>query len=887
MNNITTYARIKDHISEILKKKVMPLSEDDINSVSDEFRKNLDTIGYEMMGSLLGVILHQQLIDEDWRRMKKELEEEFDVKLSPGILLNGNQSYRIDKTWWTGIEKQRNTLFFWNRYKKFISRNLPPDVVKTLDEDTDVVMNSIENPQVDNFNIHGMVVGHVQSGKTGNYTGLICKAADAGYKFIVVIAGGMNNLRNQTQERINEGFVGRTEGVQVGVGKGSAEVSNTPQSLTLVSRDFNSRDADNAAQNINFEIINVPILMVIKKNASTLENVIKWLGKQYKNKISEHSILIIDDEADYASINTKKEEEPTSINRKIREILSFFSKASYVAYTATPYANIFIDHKVQDDELGKDLFPKDFIYALEAPTNYYGARKVFLDSEDNHLDFITEYETIPLKHKKDFEFEDLPGKMIEAIECFIINIAIRNLRGYAHSHNSMLIHSTRFTKVHKAIAVKVEEFKDEIKREFELFGKKGYADEQSSLISDLHRLYEVKYDNNEFSWDIVFLKIKEIIDTVIVREIHSQTKVGLEYRNDTVTNVIAIGGTSLSRGYTLEGLSVSYFLRNTIFYDTLMQMGRWFGYRSGYEDLCKIYMTPTKASHFRDIIEATEDLMEDFKLMADSGRTPNDFGLAIRENPNSGLQITARNKQNNVKEYYHSMRLDGKAKETSIVSFNKTDVLQNLDVLQKLVFSLGDVKLEHGGYVWHDIAKEKVVGFLNDFKVFNSDPLGIFSRMPIAFVKKFAFERNTNWDIALYNGSGKVFNIEGSSISIKKEKRSLIAKEDGSFEFANRNISSGNAESIALDIETRNAHQSKRTEIRRLMKRPLLMLHIIEPEIKDSKIDASDIPNELATFGVSFPGSVNSIEETVKLKINTVYYESLLKEIEEDSIYDD
>ena len=125
------------------------------------------------------------------------------------------------------------------------------------------------------------------------------------------------------------------------------------------------------------------------------------------------------------------------------------------------------------------------------------------------------------------------------------------------------------------------------------------------------------------------------------------------------TNAIVIGGTSLSRGYTLEGLSVSYFLRNTVFYDTLMQMGRWFGYRQGYEDLCKIFLPESSIDSFAQIIEATEDLIDDLKRMAKAKMTPYDFGLAVKHHPDSGLQVTARNKQKNAKDIYFDMKLDG------------------------------------------------------------------------------------------------------------------------------------------------------------------------------------------------------------------------------------
>jgi hypothetical protein len=262
-----------------------------------------------------------------------------------GILIQGEEQQQRDTTWWSNKEKIKSENYYWERYRAYIEGFFPPEVAAAMDEDTDRVMNNIGNPKLDKFYHKGMVVGHVQAGKTGNYAGLICKAADSGYKFIVVIAGGTNNLRDQTQQRLNESFVGQDKGTQVGAGIGNAVSELLPVCLTTTERDFNKQDADKNSHSINFGNINTPILIVIKKHPSSLNNVIKWLRNQYKNKIADHAMLIIDDESDYASINYKDKDDPTVINKRIRELLTLFSKGSYVAYTATPYANIFIDHE--------------------------------------------------------------------------------------------------------------------------------------------------------------------------------------------------------------------------------------------------------------------------------------------------------------------------------------------------------------------------------------------------------------------------------------------------------------------------------------------------------------------------------------------------------------
>jgi len=812
------------------------------------------------------------LENDDFLRMKREFEKDFNVKMEEGILIQGDDQQLRDTTWWTGKVQQDSKNYYWNRYKQYLKKSLPDEVIRTIDIDTDIVMNNIENPEEDDFNRYGMVVGHVQSGKTANYSSLICKAADAGYKFIVVIAGGINNLRNQTQERINESFVGYDKGRQVGVGIGDAPLDKLPKSLTTTERDFDIKDADRNSQGTNFETNTTPILLVIKKNTRTLDNVLEWLEKVYnKNRISNHAMLMIDDESDYASINTKEEEEPTAINKKLRKLLGLFHKSAYVAYTATPYANIFIDHEAGHEDLGRDLFPKDFIYALNAPNNYFGARKIFLDEDRKYLVSIDDYfEDIPPNHKKDFKLPVIPLSLYDAIRVFILNIAIRNLRGQDNKHNSMLIHATRFTDVHKKFALHIEDYVEKIKADIGAYGKLENTMMYSSLIEDLKETFELRYFDIEFSWKQILNIICNTVHSVVIREVHQKTSVPLEYRKDRPTNAIVIGGTSLSRGYTLEGLSVSYFLRNTVFYDTLMQMGRWFGYRIGYEDICKIYMPETMIDNFGRIIEATEDLIKDFELMSDAKQTPNDFGLAVKQHPDSALQVTARNKQKNIQEFIFNMRLDGQGKETGWLSSDEQHKKDNLISIENIVRDLENQynnKFIGSNILWTDINKSLILDFLDSFQVYQKDALGISARMPILFVKKYVQTRDTNWDVALYSGDGNNDSIHG--VSFNREGRKVMLKNDY-IEIQNRQVSSGTSESIALEPKIRKELGSNRKEIRKKIKNPLLMLHILETS-EDER---------LAAFGVSFPGDVLSKSETINLKINTVYYKNLLEDME-------
>ena len=877
MNN---YQKIKNFIFTKLQEKQGEKGILDTLNIDDEIKNIKILLSIPDASKALFGDINIILTNDDYVRIKKELEIHFDVKMEEGILIQGEEQQNRDTTWWTGESKQKVNTFYWSRYKKYIKTSLPDDVVKTIDTDTDIVMNNIENPDIEHFNRYGMVVGHVQSGKTANYAALICKAADAGYKFIVVIAGGINNLRNQTQERINESFIGRdNNGNQIGAGKGNASLAKLPISLTTVERDFNKQDADRNSQGSNFDNTSTPIVLVIKKNTSTLKNVIKWLESQYKNKIDKHSMLMIDDESDYASINTRDEEDPTAINIRLRKLLSLFNKSCYVAYTATPYANIFIDHEAGHTEVGRDLFPKDFIYSLDAPSNYFGARKIFLDTEQKHLVSIDDYlDDIPAKHKKDFPLLSIPESLFEAMRVFILNIAIRFLRNEETKHNSMLIHATRFTLVHQKFALHAESFIEKLKIDIDAYSKLPNATELSNLINEMKDTFDKRNDiENKPDWKNILEILPDVLATVVIREVHQKTSVPLEYKKGRVTNVIVVGGTSVSRGYTLEGLSVSYFLRNTVFYDTLMQMGRWFGYRTNYEDLCKVYMSETMIDNFARIIEATEDLIKDFKLMSEAKKTPNDFGLAVQQHPDSALQVTARNKQKNVQEFIFNMNLNGQAKETSWLSFDEDTKSSNLKAIQNITIALNDNNTFYNignNILWKDVDREHILEFINSFQVYQTDALGITARMPIAFVKKYVETRELKWDVALYSGRGEADEIGG--IPFKREVRKAILKSDY-IEIQNRQVSTGNSESIALDVEMRKELGSDRRKIRQKLKNPLLMLHILDTPEDD----------RLAAFGISFPGSILSKGETVKLKINTVYYKNLLEELTLEAESDD
>jgi hypothetical protein len=455
----------------------------------------------------------------------------------------------------------------------------------------------------------------------------------------------------------------------------------------------------------------------------------------------------------------------------------------------------------------------------------------------------------------------------------------------------MLVHATRFTNMHQKVSVFVYDYVTKLQKDLESYGKLSMELRPKCLIDDLEETYKEQYQTLEFSWEEVLRKIVEISESIMVREVHNDSKLPVEYSEEIPINAIVIGGTSLSRGYTLEGLSVSYFLRNTVYYDTLMQMGRWFGYRNGYEDLCYVYMPEKIAQNFATIIEATEDLVEELNRMARLKKTPNDFGLAVKFHPDTGLQVTAKNKLKNSLDTTIEMKLDGTAKETSWLLKDDSINEENLKSINSTIQSLfknpeiGYEKVKNH-YLWRNVDKGVVLQFLNSFKVFSSDPFGISSRMPIKFILEYAQRQDTKWDIALYSGGEERPYNEIDGIFINKEERQILIKNDY-YEIVNRQVSSGDAETVSLESDSlRKKFRNKRKEARGEMKNPLLMLHVIDGKImvprhgiktvkgveKEGTFNfptGEEVEN-LAAFGVSFPDKPGDFSRVVRLKLNTV-----------------
>ena len=703
---------------------------------------------------------------------------------------------------------------YWQRYQGYLERKMSATAVEALDRSTDKILELLEDPNREGaWDRRGLVVGHVQSGKTGNYSGLVCKAADAGYKIIIVLAGLHNNLRSQTQIRMEESFLGYETssdgelGQPIGVGEIDSDAKIQPNCATNRSNtgDFNTK----VARHLAISPEQRPWLFVVKKNKTVLERLLKWIrahvadandaasGRRF---VSNLPLLLIDDESDHASVDTGEQlfntdglpdddHQPKAINSRIRKILHSFAKSAYVGYTATPFANIFIHRRNETTDEGPDLFPQSFIINLAAPSNYVGPARVFgLNSPDGRTGGLPLTRDIadhvsqdglggwmPPKHDKEHVplyqgLDMVPPSLREAICSFVLACAARICRGQGLEHSSMLIHVTRYNLVQKEVHRQVEEIVKRMKQRI------TRSVDHEEVLAELHALWD-----NDFlptceeitaslpeeechpvtpTWEEVLVVLPDVLTDIAIKMINGTAKDALDYAEHQTKGlkVIAIGGDKLARGLTLEGLCVSYFVRTSKMYDTLMQMGRWFGYRPGYIDLCRLYTTAELIEWFGHIADASEELREEFDAMVESGGTPKDYGLKVQSHPI--LMVTSPLKMRSAETLLLSY--SGSLVQTVAMYRDPAMLRRNLDATNRLLTSMGE-PFERGvsrtrdanpdewkrSFLWNEVGANLITDFLTSYST-HPKASRANSAVLAEFVDKMvAAGELTSWTVAL------------------------------------------------------------------------------------------------------------------------------------------
>jgi hypothetical protein len=728
-----------------------------------------------------------------------------DTRMGAGVSLVDDEADHDDE--WA--RKRDIPPIYSDAYEAFLKQDgWHPTMVRSLSDVCGRILGHLQDPTGDgSWNRRGLVIGHVQSGKTANYTGVIAKAADAGYKLIVVSAGIHSNLRRQTQERIDEAFVGRSSDPEnrVAIGVGLNAGYPHPATLTTIHSDFNKKTAE-AGWKIND--FSKPIIIVIKKNVRTLSSLFKWLKELNARKdgrIGDVPMLFIDDEADNASINTNKDDiNPTRTNAMVRRILGLFTKSCYVGYTATPFANIFINPDAYDDDVREELFPKHFIYSLDPPNSYFGPHKVFVDeaSSERIVRQIDDCEAyLPSAHKNGDTVPELPPSLYTALDEFIVARAIRNLRGQTGKHCSMLINVSRFVSIQK----QVRDFISERQNRIMLAVKANYAMPVPTTESDEHmrRLKEAfdrEFPGCGFTWPEIRSALFATFDHMRIYVVNSKSDEVLDYRKYEKDGVgltaIAIGGLSLSRGLTVEGLTTSYMYRNTRMYDTLLQMGRWFGYRPNFEDLCRVHLSRDSISWYRYISKATEELREQIARMRRANMTPAQFGLYVESHPDA-LLVTAANKMRSGQQITVSQSFSGQLKESSKVPIADEINAENEKLIQEFWRTGFDGTLTPTGKGWavNGVEHEVIQDFLGRFRVHKD--FAPLKGAILAYLDRIR-ERHPKVDVLLVSLKGGGENEAEFRLGTQERDASPKRIKDGGWRLSSYRVASRGDEKLGL-----------------------------------------------------------------------------------------
>ena len=636
--------------------------------------------------------------------------------------------------------------------------HLPQSALDELERSTEKLARIVGSNEVER--LHGLVIGYVQSGKTAHYTGMIARAIDAGYSAVIVLSGILNDLRTQTQERLTKDLVGWHKETGAGIPPeaciptlGGRPVIEVQTSLT---KDFNTTSKHEIAERfVQARQQGKVILMVVKKNVTVLEHLKDGL-KACGPELDHHRLLLIDDEADHATVNTggsgsdvadaaahegyveeegdselDTESNPSRTNEVLRKILNHFPRFTYIGYTATPFANVLIEPESNSDaSLGPTLYPRDFIHNMKRPSTYYGPTEFFgtLDQPETETEavcFVSDEEVASLAGLDDAAedlAEDRFPSLAQALDDFLLTGLAREIRNECGMstgrHHTMLIHVSRLNVDQAALAEKVGHLVNSLAMSFE-WGVDADVEER------LRRRWQTEFAPRATavpSWDQIHEKLRDSSrdwnGLISIQTINSQNSEERLVFGEQPSWTVAIGGNKLSRGLTLEGLCISYFVRRTRMYDSLMQMGRWFGYRPNYGDLVRVHTTPELMEWFRWVILAEEQVRMDVARYAMTGATPLDLAVRIPLHPERALRPTSSLKMKQAR--VSVLEWTGRTAQSIRLPVDDPHALrENVAALTEFVIRLStpDVEASQRMESWGSVSSELVAQLLESLKL--------------------------------------------------------------------------------------------------------------------------------------------------------------------------
>ncbi|WP_346712729.1 Z1 domain-containing protein [Mediterranea massiliensis] len=677
----------------------------------------------------------------------------------------------------------------WQCYKRLLLRNkgFKEEVVNVMEDANIKILHQLSGNTRESGAIKGLVIGNVQSGKTANMAALMAMAADNGWNMFIVLSGMMENLRVQTLKRLVEDLNSRNCNM-------NWEAIDNPQPIEQYGKRLIDKNFTKESK--------MRFLAVCLKNSSRLSNLIDWLNSDLNSR-KDIRLLIIDDEADQASINTATQDQRTAINRLILNLINNrnsrgqqacckFQAVNYVGYTATPYANV-----LNEAPGPESLYPSNFIATLSVSDEYFGPQQIFgYESDDDDstsfpgLDIvrlIPDNDIININNIQRGTINDIPNSLTDAICWFLCGVAYMRYVGY-RKPISMLIHTSRKTESHSNMGNAIKHFfnsqrKEDIieacsniwASETNRFSRTNFMTQYYNyanisnindypefeelrqcligLLSSGLTQIEVNSDNNQ-------IKYKTGIHLCIDNSDKNNDNSRLIYPNENeMPNVapvfLIIGGNTLSRGLTIEGLICTYFLRPAGCADTLMQMGRWFGYRKGYELIPRIWLSRRVRDQFRFISEMDQKLRNEIKFMAGIGQNPSECGPKIMASPSTNfLKIVSDNKMQGAVGATYDFA--GHTMETGVFTNDEEMLNSNLQHLSQFIQSLGAPSdVQNNPYaannkIWKNIDSQIIKDFLNNYQY--SERLNGFNDLKVftGWLDRVSNEGLLgNWDVIL------------------------------------------------------------------------------------------------------------------------------------------
>ncbi|PVD41235.1 beta-1,4-mannanase [Serratia liquefaciens] len=743
------------------------------------------------------------------------------------------------------------------------SKGWADDDVRGIDDASNEVVSLLENPKQGQFSGRGLVVGHVQSGKTANMTAVIAKALDAGYNTVIVLAGLTNKLRHQTQLRFYEDLVRRN-----------------PLHWHVLTSNEQNKDFRAPPQGGFLSHADKAQLAVIKKNVSPLAELKIAIDRTLPAILKRLRVLIIDDECDQASVNSARGElDMTTINQRIREILSVLPAVTYVGYTATPFANVLINPYRADGQELDDLYPRDFITALLKSERYFGTERLFgktpedpenILPEDEGLDMIREVTTNdelllqPSSRREKDLFQPVMTESLEnAILYFISCCAVRYARGDYNKHMTMLVHTSAYVIAHERVASLIEGWvdvhRDYLTKRTSAIGKrieKIWNEELGRLPSNITGAPVISIDE-------IFSNLPKVLDAIEFPVENGASDDRVDYTSDTAKNYIVVGGSILARGLTLEGLMVSYFLRTANQYDTLLQMGRWFGYRPKYEDLPRIWMPDELKLQFRALASVEQEIRDDIDQYRIRDLTPMEIAVRIRSIP--GMAITAANKMRAAEQC--AVSYWGTHKQTFRFEHKNRDLLrQNWNAAAELVsraeaLGLRDISDRAGNKkLWRGVPRSSIRRFFESYVV-QATHADLGRSMLLPFLDN-PDQRLDKWNVGIIESADGGKDSEDSLGKVGAVRLINRARLQGNGDADIKALMSKNDIIFdCLDIIDKNGDwdelKSRRLDI--IGQIPLLLLYGIERKSepkKSSKVRVSlSAEYDVLGYGIIFPGS--------------------------------